>query len=484
MDMSALSTILIIDDEPIAREGLEALLAGEGYQLEFAANGPEGLLKAAQVLPDVVLSDVMMPGMDGYEVCRRLRADPLLAEVPILLITALDDRAAKLEGIRAGADDFLSKPFDSLELIARLQSIIRLNRYRHLQVERTRFAWVLEQARDGYVIVDDKGHIIYTNPQARLYLSLPQNATPAASFLELARHHYHLEPEATWANWPNLPVGGTTRYLVRPETASAKSFWLQVKVLLLPDDKSWGRVIQLRDVTDQMTTRHDMRKFHSTLSHKILTPLSHMYGGLEMLADRPETLSMMEIKDLATEAFKGVQRLRAELEDVFRYVLAPSLAKPGQGFMLGHLPGQVESTRKNLGLESISVGVPPQMRSARLALSTKAMDMILLELLENSKKFHPAQKPTIEIEVSSISEKAIRLQILDDGLTLSPEQLERVWEPYIQGEKFFTGEAAGMGLGLPLVAALVWQVGGTVNLTNRLEGPGVIVTLTLPRATS
>jgi len=127
--MSANSIVLIIDDEPAAREGLEALLAGENYQLELAVNGLDGLAKAAQVAPDVILLDVMMPGMDGYEVCRRLRADPQLGEVPILMITALDDREARLEGIRAGADDFIAKPYDSVELTARLQSLTRLNRF-------------------------------------------------------------------------------------------------------------------------------------------------------------------------------------------------------------------------------------------------------------------------------------------------------------------------------------------------------------------
>ncbi len=81
----------------------------------------------------------MMPEMDGFEVCRRLRADPMLAEVPIILVTALDDRDSRLEGLEAGADDFVSKPFDRAELRARIRAIARLNRYRHLVAERAKF---------------------------------------------------------------------------------------------------------------------------------------------------------------------------------------------------------------------------------------------------------------------------------------------------------------------------------------------------------
>src|SRR5215475_3413973 len=105
------NTILIVDDEPLGRETLTALLQPQGYQLRFAANGPEALAQAAACPPDLILLDVMMPGMDGFEVCRRLRADPLLREAPVIMLTALDDRVSRLQGIEAGADDFVSKPF-------------------------------------------------------------------------------------------------------------------------------------------------------------------------------------------------------------------------------------------------------------------------------------------------------------------------------------------------------------------------------------
>ena len=125
-------TILIVDDEPQGRETLEALLTQEDYRLVFAASGREAFEKAATHPPDLVLLDVMMPKMDGFEVCERLRADTRLSEVPVLLLTALDDRGSRLRGLAAGADDFISKPFDRVELRTRLRSLLRLNRYRRL----------------------------------------------------------------------------------------------------------------------------------------------------------------------------------------------------------------------------------------------------------------------------------------------------------------------------------------------------------------
>ena len=130
--MTEKSTILIVDDETVSRYTVEVLLSAEGYNLVFAENGEEALKKAAESIPDLMLLDVMMPGMDGFEVCQRLRTNPRLAELPIVMVTALDDRDSRLRGIEAGADDFMSKPFDRAELRARVRTITRLNRYRRL----------------------------------------------------------------------------------------------------------------------------------------------------------------------------------------------------------------------------------------------------------------------------------------------------------------------------------------------------------------
>jgi response regulator RpfG family c-di-GMP phosphodiesterase len=130
--------ILIVDDEPGGRDALESLLLNQGYQLALASNGIETLSIARTINPDLILLDIMMPGMDGFEVCRQLRADPRIAEVPVIMVTALDDRDSRLQGIEVGADDFVTKPIDRGELRTRVRSILRLNRYRSLQDERVK----------------------------------------------------------------------------------------------------------------------------------------------------------------------------------------------------------------------------------------------------------------------------------------------------------------------------------------------------------
>ncbi len=126
--MNETPNILVVDDEPSARKTIEMLLLREGYVMHFAANGPEALGLIEQHLPDVILLDVMMPGMDGFEVCQILKDSPTLQHIPIILVTALDSKKDLARGLDAGADDFLHKPYNSMELRARVRSMLRIKR--------------------------------------------------------------------------------------------------------------------------------------------------------------------------------------------------------------------------------------------------------------------------------------------------------------------------------------------------------------------
>ena len=483
--MESITTVLIIDDEPYAREAVEALLAAEGYQLEFAVDGLQGLMSAAELLPDVILLDVMMPGMDGFEVCRRLRVDPVLAEVPVLMITALDDRDSRLRGIEAGADDFISKPFDKSELRARVRSISRLNRYRSLLAERIRFVWIIEKTQEGYLVLNQAGKILYANPSAQLYLNLP-GETSDQHFMDVVRQQYRCEPEAAWQHWETQALPSTPNYLIRPETATARAFWLQSDELDLPQSTGLRRVVRLRDVTEAITNQCDMRRAQNVLMHKLVTPVSNAYMELSMLKRliNQVPLPTNEMVEMITRAFNDLERLNQELKGVFKYMGAPRLAQLGEQFSLSLLPGMITSLAQKLHLEKVAVNVPPPLQERCLIIAETALETILWEILENAKKFHPQQTPRVEVIVSPSlnNEQVVQLQVRDNGLTLSPEQIKWAMTPYVQSEKYFTGEVHGMGLGLSLVSMLVWQVGGDLKLFNRSDQPGIIVELALPLA--
>ncbi|WP_420102507.1 PleD family two-component system response regulator [Bosea sp. (in: a-proteobacteria)] len=118
--------VLVVDDVPANVKLLEAKLSAEYYDVLTASNGPEALAICERGEPDIVLLDVMMPGMNGFEVCRRLKSQPTTAHIPIVMVTTLDQPRDRLQGLDAGADDFLTKPLDDTALLARVRSLTRL----------------------------------------------------------------------------------------------------------------------------------------------------------------------------------------------------------------------------------------------------------------------------------------------------------------------------------------------------------------------
>jgi CheY-like chemotaxis protein len=120
--------ILVVDDMPANVRLLEAVLQPAGFSVTSASSGPEALERVVSELPDLVLLDVQMAGMNGYEVCRRIRENEETALIPVVMITSHDNEA-RIDGIRAGADDFVTKPFDHQELLLRARSLVRIKRY-------------------------------------------------------------------------------------------------------------------------------------------------------------------------------------------------------------------------------------------------------------------------------------------------------------------------------------------------------------------
>jgi putative two-component system response regulator len=121
--------ILVVDDSALDRQLAEDQLREEGYRVTTAADGEEALLAIEAQAPDLILLDVIMPGMDGYELCRRVKADPRTILIPVVMITSLQATEERIKGIEAGADEFLSKPFNSQEMLTRVRSLLKLKRH-------------------------------------------------------------------------------------------------------------------------------------------------------------------------------------------------------------------------------------------------------------------------------------------------------------------------------------------------------------------
>lgn len=164
--------VLVVDDVPPNVKLLEAKLTSEYFDVLTAFSGPEALDVISREHPDIILLDVMMPGMDGFEVCRRIKGDPTTAHIPVVMVTALDQPSDRVAGLEAGADDFLTKPVQDLALFARVRSLVRLkvmmDELRNREATGANLGWENEEDAIVEVAVPDDGAILIVDEQERV----------------------------------------------------------------------------------------------------------------------------------------------------------------------------------------------------------------------------------------------------------------------------------------------------------------------------
>ena len=157
--------ILCVDDEPVNCELLENILVANGYEVISAANGKDALLKIKTREIDLVLLDVIMPEMNGFEVCREIKENKEFMNIPVIMITALTAKEDRIKGIEAGAEEFLSKPFDKTEVLARIKMLLKVKELEAaLAQSEKHYRRIFETSKDGLLILDKpEGNIIDIN---------------------------------------------------------------------------------------------------------------------------------------------------------------------------------------------------------------------------------------------------------------------------------------------------------------------------------
>lgn len=299
--MERTSTILIVDDDPSSRETLQALLLNQNYRFEFACNGTEALEQSSLVRPDVILLDVMMPDMDGFEVCRRLREDPQLSEVPVIMVTALDDRESRMEGIAAGADDFISKPVDRTELRLRVRTITRLDRYRHLMNERARFERLIELSPDGILIVDRSDTILLANSAMARIL----HADSGDVVVGMNMRHFVIPDEAVrYVSCLNEVISNQTT-VAQFETVLTRFDESLVPVEMNVGYFSWDQTPTMqmiaRDITERKRAEHERQR--------LVQELAERENRLQMLVEKLLVSQEEERRQVAYELHDGLAQV-------------------------------------------------------------------------------------------------------------------------------------------------------------------------------
>ncbi|MDM8566107.1 response regulator [Candidatus Halobeggiatoa sp. HSG11] len=482
--MNKKNTVLIVDDQEAMRDALRGMLGNQGYELAFANNGQEAIKLAAQLLPDIILLDVMMPDMNGFEVCQHLRADPVLAKVPIVIITALNDQESRLRGIEVGADDFISKPYNIIELRARVRTITNLNRYQRLLNEQIKFKWMFENTNEAYLILNDSIQITFINAKARLYLNLSTDASINNNFMELIAKYYHQLHEPSKNLLPiDLKTTKFPRYIVRSDTETALPFWLKIDLMEISETSEEKYLVHLCDVTDTISIARKNWTFSGQINHKLRTPLSPIVNGSDFLLNNYSDITPNKLEQFLKMINSGATRLCEQIEKILYYTEISNNGEATQErCTITKLLLTITIVEELLKVESLFVSKPDEIETFDnfyIPISCEAIEVILTELFANAQKFHPTGTPTINVDIK-VESDSVCIQIRDNGIQLSPEQLSNVWIPYYQADKYFTGEVKGMGLGLSMVGTLVLEVGGTCQAYNCTQEAGIVIELTLP----
>ncbi len=513
--------VLIVDDNAADCQILVEILNLRGYTAHILSQDEVSPESVAAIAPSIVILDAgaigtytRLQGLDAWT-------------MPVLFSGVVDADMDRSAVFAAGGADYLAKPYRSAEVITRIEMNLALQRARQqtqahtaqlqqeiaarqeaeaalnaayellnrrttestatLRASEAMFRYLLGRVNDGYVIVDDDEHILYANIKAQLYLALGREIDKAAppTFMDLVMQQYRCEPQAAWALWPKkmfLNKAPVPLYLVRPETQIAKAFWLQVEMLDISAglDTEAGRIICLTDITEKTSLQEELNRFHAVIAHKLRTPLVPIYTGLTFLVDQVATMPQEDIQMFIQNAAEGAEHLYNEVEQIVRYLGTPRVVSPDLAFSLAELDPLTKRIGSELLLPVITVSGLETVPDTCLTLSGWSLEAILWEILENAKKFHPRNMPVITVDVAKTGVQQVQIQVRDDGLTLSPEQLVHMWMPYYQGDKFATGQVAGMGLGLSMVATHLWSAGGSCHSFNREDGPGIVIELLIP----
>jgi class 3 adenylate cyclase len=238
-------SILVVDDTPQNVKLLADLLTAKGYDVSTAVNGEQALERVAEKAPDLVLLDIMMPGISGYDVCRKLRANPATALLPIVLVTSLDPNQERVKGIEAGADDFLAKPINQAELFARVRSLLRIKGLQDERLNRLKsffspqLAEAIAAGKGDDVLKTHRREITVEFFDLRGFTSFTDNAEPE-EVMELLRAYHAalgrlvLEQQGTLERFAGdavmvffndpLPVERPAEHAVRTALAMMKAF--------------------------------------------------------------------------------------------------------------------------------------------------------------------------------------------------------------------------------------------------------------------
>ena len=487
--------VLVVDDNADMRDYVTRLLASS-WRVSSAANGREALRLIEHHRPDLVLTDVMMPELDGFGLLRALKSHDHTRHIPVIMLSARAGEEARSEGIEAGADDYLAKPFAGRELIARVALHLQLSAQRALlHGERQKLRALFEQAPFALGMFEGpRHHVVLANRKwAELIGREIERGVPVVEALPellgqpvLALHDRAFAGETIVQE--KLPVAFRTQdgqleerffhciYQPLRDEAGVITGHVGMSVEVSNEVRAREELEQARRAAEQANRAKD--DFLALLGHELRNPLAPIVTALSLMElrgvagwDRERAIIDRQVKHLTT--------LVDDLLDVSR-IARGKIELRRVSIELAELVAEAVETVSSLfelRQQEVHVSVP---RGLPVSADPQRMKQVISNLLTNAAKY---TDPGGRISITGSREgESVCLRVRDTGMGIDAEILPMVFDLFVQERQAIDRSRGGLGLGLSIVRSIVVLHGGTVTAESAGRGQGSTFTICLPAA--
>jgi signal transduction histidine kinase len=420
--------VLVVEDSPTQARLLRLILEDEGFAVEVAGDGPSALARLAASPFDLVVSDVLMPGITGFELCGRIKSDPALCEIPVVLVTTLREPQEIVQALEVGADSFIRKPYEPDALVARLRSLI----------------------------VPKKAPAPDLHPAPRRR----REDDPARRGIPAVFDGKTINVQADRTQILRLLLG-TFEDVVRAN-ASLRAREEELSVA----KKDLEEAARMKDI------------FFATLSHELRTPLTAIVGWVHILKEgQTDPLVIQRAVETIERNLNVQNTLIADLLDVSRIVSGKLDLEIAAVDLPALVRASADSARPVAAANGIDLQVSVAPVTAAVAGDAVRLQQVITNLLTNSLKFTP-RGGRVTVSLAQGQDRAT-LTVADSGRGIRADALPFVFERFRQASIADT-KAGGLGLGLAIVKHIVEAHGGAVAAASPGAGGGATFTVTLP----
>lgn len=497
MSSSGPLKLLAVDDDESAIEVLRYSLHGMG-EVRAVQSGQEALALADSWLPDIVLLDASMPEMDGFEVCKALKARPAQLHVPVVFVTQFSDPSSETKALELGAADFISKPYSHAVLKARVRNLLDLKRRADAELfaaaqqghrlATERIGAVIEGASDAIVTVDSTGYVVLMNVAAGRMFHVDHRSAEGRLIAEL------LGPEL--AELAELAAAqpaatGQNLSLSRPDGAAVP---LEVSVSRVGCGLLELTTLVLRDlsVREQLeaesraravaeATSRTRAMMQAYIAHEMGNPLNGMLGCAQLLqADEQSPLTAAQARRVemiraSGEQLKALMRDLVDLEHLERGQVGVEIA-PVDVVAVADRSLRAVSSLAEQGEVELRKG--PCSEGLRVMADAQRLQQCLVNLLSNAVKYN-RKGGCVELTISPDWQAGlVKISVRDEGLGMDAAQCEHLFEPFNRLGRQHSS-TPGTGLGLVVTQQLVAAMGGRIEVTSRID-EGSCFSITLP----